>query len=120
MNETLFVIEEALYLGIWAFIGSFLGFFAFSNNPAMIPIKRFKRCLLSIGVGVFIAFPVFTYLTEYTEFSTKFSIMISGLSAFGLPDFILKHYPKLLCNSVYKLTKNNEINPENPNKNNNE
>ena len=33
---------DALFVGIWALIGSVLGFFAFSNSPHKTPLERFN------------------------------------------------------------------------------
>lgn len=85
---------ELIYLGTWAFIGSVLGFFAFSYTPENTPLKNFFRGLLSVGVGMFIAFPLWAYLEETQEMSRTLSMMLSGLGAFGLPDFIMKWWPR--------------------------
>ena len=94
---------DALFIGIWALIGSILGFFAFSNSPHKTPLERFKRCCLSIGIGLFIAFPLCTYLEELDKFSKHLNIMLGGLGAFGLPDFILKYWPKITNAAVTKV-----------------
>lgn len=86
---------DALFLGAWAFIGSILGFFAFTNSNDKSPIDRIKRCCLSVGIGLFIAFPITIYLLDTHEYSKHLSIMLGGLGAFGLPDFIIKYWPKL-------------------------
>lgn len=87
---------EMLYLGVWTFIGSTLGFFAFSFTAERSPLKNLLRGLLSIGVGMFIAFPIWAYLEETREMSRTLSMMLSGLGAFGLPDFIMKWWPKIV------------------------
>lgn len=87
---------ELIYLGAWAFIGSVLGFFAFSYTPAKSPLRNLLRGILSIGIGLFIAFPLWAYLEETRGMSRTLSIMLSGLGAFGLPDFIVKWWPKFI------------------------
>jgi len=87
---------ELIYLGIWAFIGSVLGFFAFSYTPERTPLGNFLRGLLSVGVGMFIAFPLWAYLEETRGMSRTLSMMLSGLGAFGLPDFIMKWWPRFM------------------------
>ena len=95
---------DILFIGIWALIGSILGFFAFNNSPEDTPLHRLYKCLLSIGIGLFIAFPLCEYLQELNKFPRHLNIMLGGLGAFGLPDFILKYWPKLLRMLVDKLT----------------
>jgi hypothetical protein len=97
---------DVLFLGAWAFIGSLLGFFAFTNSHEKTPMERFKRCCLSIGIGMFLAFPITTYLLDTHEFSKTLSVMLGGLGAFGLPDFILKYWPKLTAGLADKVIDN--------------
>lgn len=87
---------DFIFIGLWALIGSALGFFSFTNTPRMCPIERFMKCMLSIGVGIFISLPIATYLTESQIFSKQLSLMLGGISAFGLPDFILKHWNSII------------------------
>ena len=94
---------DILFIGVWALIGSILGFFAFNNTPFKTPFERFKRCCLSIGIGLFIAFPLCEYLQELGKFSKHLNIMLGGLGAFGLPDFIIKHWPRLTGTVVDKV-----------------
>lgn len=89
-------LAELIYLGVWAFIGSILGFFAFSYTPHKAPHENFCRGVLSVGVGLFVAFSVCTYLEEINKFSRHFDIILGGVCAFGLPDFIMKWWPKLV------------------------
>ena len=98
-------LAEIIFLGLWSLLGSILGFFAFINDPSKTPKERFKRCLLSIGIGLFIAFPLTSYLKETNTFSHSLDIMLGGLGAFGLPDFILKYWPKL-SNSLVNIIVN--------------
>lgn len=87
---------ELIYLGVWAFIGSVLGFFAFSYTPERTPFGNFMRGVLSVGIGMFIAFPLWAYLEETHGMSRTLSMMLSGLGAFGLPDFIVKWWPRFV------------------------
>lgn len=96
-------LADAIFIGVWAFIGSVLGFFAFSNTPNKSLSYRFGRCLLSISIGLFIAFPLCEYLQELGKFSKNLNIMLGGLGAFGLPDFILKYWPKITNAAVTKV-----------------
>ena len=94
---------ELIYLGVWAFIGSVLGFFAFSYTPERTPFGNFLRGVLSVGIGMFIAFPLWAYLEETQGMSRTLSMMLSGLGAFGLPDFIVKWWPRFVQTIGEKL-----------------
>ena len=87
---------EYVYLGVWALIGSTLGFFAFVYTPSKSPQENLSRGVLSISIGLFLALAILIYIDEMHNFSKLFNIMVSGLGAFGLPDFILKWWPKLV------------------------
>lgn len=89
------VTSEILYLLVWVVAGSILGFYSFSRSYGRSKKDKITRCLLSIGIGIFLALPIYTYLTEIQKYSAPLNIMISGISAFGLPDFILKHWSTL-------------------------
>lgn len=99
----LLTTQEILFLGVWALIGSILGFFAFTNTPELRPLLRLYKCCLSVGIGLFISFPICIYLQEIQMFSKSTNIMFSGLGAFGLPDFLLKYWPRLMHNVVDKV-----------------
>ena len=104
-----FVFEEAIYLGIWSLIGSILGFFAFIDRTNLTCTQQVWRLCLSVGLGMFIAYPIFIYCLEHPDISPKMSVMLGGLGAFGLPDFILSNYKriqhtvadKFLCNHTH-------------------
>ena len=91
----IFCINDAVYTGFWAIAGSVLGFFAFRRNPDMDTNAVIKNCLLSIGIGLLVAYPITEYLFEIKQLSKKLSVMLGTVGAFGLPDLILKYYPKL-------------------------
>lgn len=95
MIDSVFCIEEVIYIVIWSFLGSVLGFFSFSYIPRKAPIDNFKRCIKSICVGIFIAFPLCLYLEESNTFSKTLNITIGGLGAFGLPDMLLNWWPRM-------------------------
>ena len=89
-------ILEFVYLGVWALVGSTLGFFAFVYTPSKQPQENICRGVLSIGIGLFVALAILVYMDEMHNFSKLFNIMVSGLGAFGLPDFLLKWWPKVV------------------------
>ena len=97
-------INDFLFLGVWAFAGSILGFCAFALPTCKTTISRIKRCCLSIGIGIFIAFPISIYLIETEHFSKQSSIMLGGLGSFGLPDFIIKHWSNVLQKLIAVFT----------------
>ena len=90
-----FCINDVVYTGFWAVAGSVLGFFAFRRNPDMDTNTIVKNCLLSIGIGLLVAYPITEYLFEIEHLSKRLSIMLGTVGAFGLPDIILKYYPTL-------------------------
>lgn len=94
---------DILFIGVWALTGSVLGFCSFNNTPDASPMKRFGRCCLSIGIGLFVAFPLYEYLQGLNKFSKSLNIMLSGLGAFGLPDIILKYWPRIADNIIVKI-----------------
>ncbi len=100
-----FNINDTLFLGVWSIIGSALGFFALRNTHYIPTKEKLKQCLLSIGLGLFIAFPLYEYLTysDSFPFSQKLNIMLSGIGAFGLPDIILRHWPKIVNKIMDRL-----------------
>lgn len=89
-------LAELLYLIAWALLGSILGFFAFSYTPSKPPHANICRGVLSVCIGVFIALFICTYLEEFHKFSKHFNIIASGLGAFGLPDFLMKWWPRFV------------------------
>lgn len=103
-------VNDFLFLGVWASIGSILGFCAFALPTCKTIASKIKRCCLSIGIGIFIAFPITTYLVETEQFSKQLSIMFGGLGSFGLPDFIIKHWSDVLQKliDVFTLDKVNK------------
>ena len=94
MNHVMF--EEYLYLGIWSFVGSIIGFFAFVFTPQRNPIENLYRGFVSIFTGVFLAPVIYTCLVEFYDFSKHTNIILSGFGSFGLPDFIIKWWPKFM------------------------
>ena len=90
-----FCISDAVYTGFWAVAGSVLGFFSFRRTPDMDTSSIIRNCLLSIGIGLLVAYPITEYLFEIEHLSKRLSIMLGTVGAFGLPDIILKYYPTL-------------------------
>lgn len=86
---------DLIFLGVWSFLGSVLGYLSFSIPVDKTIWYKIRRLFLSIGVGMFIAFPISWYLVEHSIFSKQLSLMLGGLGAFGLSDFIIKYWPKI-------------------------
>lgn len=104
-THTIIVIKEYIFLTVWTFLGSTIGYFSFTYSPKKPPIVRFGRGVLSICLGMFLALPIFFFCLEVQQYSTRISMMLSGLGAFGLPDFILNHYSSILRSIAYKTLK---------------
>ena len=98
-----FCISDAVYTGFWAVAGSVLGFFSFRRTPDMDTSSIIRNCLLSIGIGLLVAYPITEYLFEIKHLSKRLSIMLGTIGAFGLPDIILKYYPVLTQAVVTKV-----------------
>ena len=96
---------DYIFLGVWALIGGILGFFAFGNKPCTSLSYKIGRCFLSVGIGMFIAFPLYAYLRELDKLPKDLNIMLAGLGSFGLPDAITKYWPIVTKTFVSKLTK---------------
>ena len=100
-----FHLNDTVFLGAWAIVGSTLGYLAFRSSPGNSPSERLKQCLLSIGLGLFLAFPLYEYLnySDVFPFSKNLNMMLSGIGAFGLPDIILRYWPKIVSKLIDKV-----------------
>ena len=100
-----FHLNDTVFLGAWAIVGSTLGYLAFRSSPKNSPSERLKQCLLSVGLGLFLAFPLYEYLNDSDVFSfpKNLNMMLSGVGAFGLPDIILRHWPKIVNKIMDRL-----------------
>lgn len=98
-------LNDALFIGVWACVGSILGFFSFRDIPDKPTSYKIAQCCLSVCIGLFLAFPLSMYLfeSEMFSFSKQLSIMLGGIGAFGLPDLILTHWKKLTSIAIVKL-----------------
>ena len=114
--ETTFCATDCLYIGVWALIGSILGFFSFRVDAEMSPKTKIKQCMLSVGIGMLVAFPLTQYLQELHSLSKSLSMMLGAIGAFGLPDFILTYYKRmektLADKTLSKITDKLEEAPE--------
>lgn len=100
-----FHLNDTVFLGAWAIVGSTLGYLAFRSSPENSPSERLKQCLLSVGLGLFLAFPLYEYLnySDVFPFSKNLNMMLSGVGAFGLPDIILRHWPNIVNRVMDKV-----------------
>lgn len=100
-----FHLNDTVFLGAWAVVGSTLGYLAFRSSPKNSPSERLKQCLLSVGLGLFLAFPLYEYLnySGVFPFSKNLNMMLSGVGAFGLPDIILRHWPDIVNRVIDKV-----------------
>ena len=115
-----FHLNDTVFLGAWAIVGSTLGYLAFRSSPENSPSERLKQCLLSVGIGLFLAFPLYEYLnySDVFSFPKKLNMMLSGVGAFGLPDIILRHWPKMVNKLMDKFFGTNSYEQHNSNHNN--
>ena len=115
-----FLLNETIFLGIWAIVGSTLGFLSFRNSYEKSRSERLKQCALSVSLGLFLAFPLYEYLnfSGTFPFSKKLNMMLSGVGAFGLPDIILRHWPKMVNKLMDKFFGSNPYEQHNSNHNN--
>jgi hypothetical protein len=106
--------NDIAYICSWAFLGSILCFFSFMYVAKSSLISKIKRCLLSIYIGLFLSLPLYEYLQWLNKFPKSLNIMLCGIGAFGLPDFILSHWSKLVQAFVFKAV--DKITDDNKNK----
>ena len=100
-----FHLNDTVFLGAWAVVGSTLSFLAFRNSHDKPPSERLKQCILSVCLGLFLAFPLYEYL-NYSDrflFTKNLNMMLSGIGAFGLPDIILRHWPNIVNRVIDKV-----------------
>ena len=99
--------DEVLHwLLIWSSLGASLGYFTIRDNPGWSIQRRVKEYLLSVGVGVFFAFPVYIGLKDFTAIPKDFKIMAAGMVAFGITDVLINFWPSIwtnigaICNKI--------------------
>jgi hypothetical protein len=85
-----------LWLLVWSFIGSSLGFFTVRNSPLWSYKQKILEYFKSVFVGIFFAFPLFGILEEKNVFNTDLNIMLSGCFAFGITDLIIKSWSRII------------------------
>ena len=59
--------------------------------------------MLSVSLGLFLAFPLYEYLNFSGTFPKKLNMMLSGVGAFGLPDITLRYWPKIVNKLIDKV-----------------
>lgn len=95
-----------LWLIVWAFIGSTLGFFTVRYKMVWSRKRKQLEYLRSVCVGIFFALPIYFILSEHKGLSQNLSITLAGSSAFAITDFIIKLWPKLMdgiCEAIPKF-----------------
>ena len=99
-------LSVVLWLVVWAYIGSTLGFFTIRFNPTLTSKQRMYEYLKSVGVGVFFSLPLYFILQECNGLSHNLSITLAGSSSFAITDFIIKLWPRAIDgvgNAISKL-----------------
>lgn len=84
---------STLQLAVFAALGGFIGFFAFSNKPSMSPVERFYGVIVSVGMGIILALPVHAYLVDNEICSKHMADMLVGVVGLGMPDFVRTNFP---------------------------
>jgi hypothetical protein len=102
--EVSFNCLDYSYLAVWSILGSILGYFSFRVGFDKTIKQLVFRCILSIGIGLLVAFSVALYLLEERNFSKNLSITLGVVASFGLPDFILRYYGTITKAIGSKLT----------------
>ena len=95
-----------IWLIVWAYIGSTLGFVTIRYNPAWTRRQKLMEYLKSISVGIFFSIPLYFILQEVKGLSQHLSMTLAGSSAFAITDLIIKLWPKItdgLGNAINKL-----------------
>jgi len=98
--------EVTYWLLTWAFFGSSLGYFTIRDSPGWTPKRRVREYLLSVGIGMFFAFPVYIGLKDFTEIPKDFKVMAAGMVAFGITDVIINFWTPMwinigsICNKI--------------------
>ena len=85
-----------IWLAVWAFIGSTLGFFTIRLNPIWTIKQKFSEYLKSVCIGIFFSLPLYFVLQEINELSHNLSITLAGSSSFAITDLIIKLWPKAI------------------------
>lgn len=92
--------DTLVWLIVWSFIGSTLGFFSIRNNTTWTRVQRLMEYIKSVSIGIFFALPTFSILREYQIFSVEnvagLNIMAAGSTSFMVTDLIIKLWPKLI------------------------
>lgn len=102
------------WLVVWSIIGSTLGFFTIRFKPVWTKSQKILEYLLSVGVGLFFALPLFVVLQETCKFSPDMCIMLAGSSSFAITDLIIKVWPKIIEGIGYAINKHIDKTMNNP------
>ena len=95
MSYELLLNSQSLYLLLFYTIGGILGFLSFRFSYTKTKLENTINGIVTIGLGVFLAYILAEYLNEEKYFSTKICMLIGGIASFGLPDLVIKYYPML-------------------------
>ena len=93
--HTDFSSSEILYILIYYTVGAILGFFSVRFNYEKSKLENILNCIITTGLGVFIAYTLAAFLDEKQYFSQRICILIGGVASFGFPDIAIKYYPML-------------------------
>ena len=95
-----FTHQEVLYILAFYTIGAILGFFSFRFSYNKTISQNLLNGLVTVCLGVFLAYIIANYLEEEHIFSKAMNMLVGGLGSFGLPDIVIKYYPRLSHKAV--------------------
>lgn len=90
-----FTHHEIVYILAFYALGAALGFFSFRYDRTKPKLESAFNCILTIFIGMFLAYIFASYLEEHKVFSTSMNMLVGGLGSFGLPDLVIKNWPKI-------------------------
>lgn len=89
-----FTNEEVVFILLFYTLGGILGYFAFRHKSCAV-LPTIGNCLLTTGIGVFLAYIFANYLQEHSIFSRSMNMLIGGLGSFGFPDIVINAFPSV-------------------------
>ena len=90
-----FTPHEIVYILAFYALGAVLGFFSFRYDCHKTKAENAFNCCLTTCIGMFLAYIFASYLEEHKVFSTSMNMLFGGLGSFGLPDLVIKNWPKI-------------------------
>lgn len=89
-----FTQSEIIYILAFYALGAALGFFSFRFDREKSKLENLFNCCFTTCLGMFFAYILACYLEEHHIFSKNMNMVLGGLGSFGLPDIVIKYYPR--------------------------